>query len=166
MIRGAGRDAEMGAEVRSPGWMKLLLILSLTANLLVIGVIAGYELRGDGQRGGGTDRAVGWILEMVPEARRGMAEAHFAAVRAEIDTAGGDRAALMDGVLAAIRAEPYDPAAVQAAMAAYGDSRSERWEVLRERMASLLARLSPEERAAFAANFEERMNRWRERRSD
>jgi uncharacterized membrane protein len=150
-------------QVRSPGWMKLLLILSLTANLLVIGVIAGYELRGE-RRSAGTDRAVGWILDLVPEERRGMAEAHFAAARAKIDTADGDRAALMDGVLAAIRAEPYDPAAVQAAMAAYGDSRSERWEVLRERMASLLARLSPEERAAFAASFEERMNRWRERR--
>jgi uncharacterized membrane protein len=158
-------SADAPPRARSPGWMKLLLILSLTANLLVIGVIAGYELRGEGRQGG-TDRAVGWILEMVPEERRGMAEAHFAQVRTVIDTADGDRAQLMDGVVAAIRAEPYDPAAVQAAMAAYGASRSDRWEVLRERMASLLARLSPEERAAFADNFEERMNRWRERRRD
>ena len=151
------------AQARSPGWMKLLLILSLTANLLVIGVVAGYELRDDRRRGG-TDRAVGWILEMVPDERRDMAEAHFAEARAAIDAAEGDRGALMDAVLAAIRAEPYQPAAVQAAMAAYGDSRSERWEVLRERMATLLARLTPDERAAFADNFEERMKRWRERR--
>ena len=158
-------NADAPPQVRSPGWMKLLLILSLTANLLVIGVIAGYELRGEGRRGG-TDRAVGWIVEMLPEERRGMAEAHFAEARAAIDTAEGSRAALTDRVLAAIRANPYDAAAVQAAMAAYGDSRSERWEVLRERMASLLARLTPEERAAFAHSFEERMNRWRERRRD
>jgi uncharacterized membrane protein len=158
-------SAEADRQVRSPGWIKLLLILSLTANLLVIGVVAGYELRDDGRRGG-TDRAVGWIVDMVPEERRDMAEAHFAEARAAIDTADGDRAALMDGVLSAIRAEPYDPAAVRAAMAAYGNSRSERWEVLRERMASLLARLTPEERATFADNFEERMNRWRERRGD
>jgi uncharacterized membrane protein len=158
-------SADAPLQVRSPGWMKLLLILSLTANLLVIGVIAGYELRGDGRRGG-TERAVGWIVEMVPEERRGMAEAHFADARAAIDAADGDRGALMDGVLAAIRAEPFRPAAVQAAMAAYGDSRSQRWEVLRERTASLLAELTPEERAAFADNFEERMNRWRERRRD
>ena len=157
-------SADAPVRTRSPGWMKLLLILSLTANLLVIGVIAGYELRGEDRRGG--DRAIGWILEMVPEERRDMAEAHFAEARAAMDAAGGERAALMDAVLAAIRAEPYQPAAVQTAMAAYGDSRSQRWQVLRERMATLLARLTPDERATFADRFEERMNRWRERRRD
>jgi uncharacterized membrane protein len=157
-------SAHAPARVRSPGWMKLLLILSLTANVLVIGVVAGYELRDDRPRGG--DRAVGWILEMVPDDRRGMAEAHFAEARELMETTEGDRGALMDAVLAAIRAEPYQPSAVQAAMAAYGDSRSQRWQVLRERMATLLARLSPEERADFADNFEERMNRWRDHRRD
>ncbi len=152
------------AGARSPGWMKLLLILSLTANLLVIGLVAGRELRGDEPRGG-TERAVGWILDLVPDDRRAMAEAHFADVRARTGAADADRGALMDGIVAAIRAEPYEPAAVRAAMAAYGDSRAQRWEVLRERTASLLAGFTPEERAAFADNFEERMNRWRQRRS-
>jgi Spy/CpxP family protein refolding chaperone len=142
----------------SPAWLKLLLILSLTANLLVIGIIAGRELRQDGRRGG-----VGWILDLVPEERRELAEAHFAEARALFE-ADDDRGALMDAVLAAIRAEPYDPSAVEAAMAAFGESRAERWKVVRERLSTLLAELTPAERAAFADNFEERMDRWRDRR--
>ena len=146
---------------RSPGWMKLLLILSLTANLLVIGVIAGHELRG---RGGGPGGAVDWIVGMVPEGRREMAQAHFAQVSPTLDAAEHDRGAQMDAVLAAIRAEPFQPSEVEAAMAVFGESRAERWAVLRERTASLLAQLTPEEREAFADRFEERMNRWRDRR--
>lgn len=149
----------------SPRWMKLLLALSLAANLLVIGVVAGRELRGDDRRGG-ADRAVGWILEMMPDGRRDMARAHFDEARPALEAADGDRGAEVAEILAAIRAEPYQPADVQAAMAAFGASRTERWEVLRERMATLLARLTPAERAAFADNFEERMNRWRNRRRD
>ncbi len=156
---------DASAAVRSPGWMKLLLILSLTANVLVIGLVAGRELRGDDRRGG-TERAVRSIVEMVPDDRRAMAEAHFADLGESIGAAEGDRGALMDGILAAIRADPYQPAAAQQAMAAYWASRSERWEVLRERTASLLAELTPEERAVFADNYEKRMNRWRERRRD
>ena len=152
------------AAVRSPGWMKLLLIGSLTANVLVVGVVAGHELRDDRRRG--MDRAVGRILDMVPEERRAMAEAHFAEARPALEAAEDDRGPLIDAVLAAIRATPYDPAAVRAAMAAYGESRSERWEVLRERTATLLAMLTPEERAAFADNYEEWTQRWRERRRD
>jgi hypothetical protein len=150
---------------RSPGWLKVLLILSLTANLLVIGVIAGRELRGEAGRGG-ADRAIGWIVEMMPETRREMAVAHFAQVEPALDSADGERGARVDAILAAIRAEPYEPSAVEAAMAAFGESRAGRWAVLRERLATLLAELTPAERAAFARRFEERMDRWRERRQN
>ena len=146
----------------SPVWLKLLLVLSLTANLLVIGVIAGYELRDDRRRGGG----VGWLLDLVPEERRQLAEAHFAEARAMIEASDGDRGAQMDAVLAAIRAEPYEPAAVEAAMAAFGESRAKRWRVLRERLSTLLEQLTPAERAAFADNFEERVKRWQDRRRE
>ncbi len=144
--------------------MKLLLVLSLTANLVVVGIIAGRELREDDRRG--SSRAVTWILDMVPEDRRAMAEAHFAEARAKLDTPDDDRGADLAVVLAAIRAEPYDPAELQSAMAALGASRAERWAVLRERLASLLGQFTPAERAAFAENFEDRMNRWRKRRSE
>ncbi|HEU4534498.1 MAG TPA: hypothetical protein VFS00_10285, partial [Polyangiaceae bacterium] len=116
--------------------------------------------------GGAPGRAVDWIVGMVPEGRRAMAEAHFAQVTTTLDAADRDRGAQMDAVLAAIRAEPFRPAEVEAAMAVFGESRAERWAVLRERMASLLAQLTPDERAAFADRFEERMNRWRDRRRE
>lgn len=155
---------ETPAGPRSPRWMKLLLVLSLTANLLVIGVIAGRELRPDHRRG--ADRAVGWILDLVPEDRRAMAEAHFAGALAEVDAAERDRAEDARAVIAAIRAEPYDPASVQAAMASYGAARAERWSILRQRMATLLSEFTPAERAAFADRMEERMSRWQKRRRD
>lgn len=148
----------------SPRWMKPLLILSLTANLVVIGFVIGQELRGDGRRG--ADRAVAWVLDMVPEDRRAMAEAHFAEALPALDAPNDDRGANVAMVLAAIRAEPYQPSELQAAMAKFGASRAERWAVLRERLSTLLTQFTPEERAAFAHNFEERMNRWRKRRND
>ena len=157
--------ADAPARRHSPVWVKLLLTFSLTANLLVIGLIAGRELRGD-ERRGGADRAIGRIIEMMPEARRDMAEAHFAEARAALEAAEGDRGADAAAILAAIRAELYRPAEVEAAMAAFGASRARRWEVLRERIATLLGMLTPAERAVFADNFEERMNRWREGRRD
>lgn len=152
------------ALARSPRWMRLLLVMSLTANLLVIGVVAGHELRRDHPRG--ADRAVGWILELVPEGRRAMAEAHFAEALAQVDAADRERAGDAAAVLAAIRAEPFEPAAVQSAMAGYGAARAERWAILRERMASMLAEFTPAERAAFADRLQDRMSRWRKRRGD
>jgi Spy/CpxP family protein refolding chaperone len=143
--------------------MKLLLTLSLTANLLVVGLVAGRELRGDDRRGG-TDRAVARMVEMLPEERRAMAEAHFAEAAEALAEAEGGRGAEVAAIIAAITAEPYRPDALESAMAAFGASRAQRWEVLRERITTLLARLTPAERAAFAENFEDRMNRWRERR--
>jgi uncharacterized membrane protein len=157
--------SEAPAWQRVPGWLKLLLIVSLTANLVVIGVVAGYELRGDDRRRGSSD-IVAWVVEMLPEERRAAAEAHLALAQEAFDAADSDRGTRIDAVLAALRAEPYDPAAVEAAMAEFGASRRERWAVFRERLASLLDQLTPEERAAFADRFDERMSRWRERRSN
>lgn len=150
--------------LRSPAWMKLLLILSLTANLVVIGVVAGHALRHDKRRDG-QHRAVEWILRLVPEDRRALAEAHFAEAQAALEAAD-DAGPQVAAILAAIRAEPYDPSAVEVAMAGYGSVRAERWAVLRERIATLLAQLTPEERVGFADRLQERMERWRERRRD
>jgi uncharacterized membrane protein len=164
----AAMSTDAPAPAPSPRWMKLLLVLSLTANLLVIGVIAGHELRRDDRRG--ASRTVGWILELVPEERRAMSEAHFAAALADLETAERDRSTEAAAVIAAIRAEPYDAAAVQSAMADYGASRAEdrakRWTLLRERLSTLLAEFTPAERAAFADGLDERMDRWRKRRGN
>lgn len=155
-------DAPAGR--RSPRWMKVLLVLSLTANLLVVGIIAGHALRADHRRG--ADRAVGRILDLVPEDRRAMAEAHFAGALAEVDAAERDRSDDARAVVAAIKAEPYEAGAVEAAMTGYDASRAERWAILRERMATLLAEFTPAERAAFAERLEDRMTRWQKRRGD
>ena len=94
-----------------------------------------------------------------------MAKAHFADALSQVD-AEDDRDATTASLLAAIRAEPYDPAAVQSAMAGYGEARAQRWAVLRERLATLLAQFTPAERDAFADRLQDRMEHWRERRGD
>ena len=143
-----------------PGWMKLLLIVSLAANLAVAGLVIGHAFRPNEERGGGRgpDRTIGWIVEMMPEERREFALNHFAGAREEIAAARANRGALLAAVVAAIRAEPFDPAGLDAALDALFDRRATGRSVVRERMVTLLAQLTPAERDAFAARFAARMD--------
>lgn len=141
-----------------PGWIKILLTASLAGNLVVVGLVIGHEFREAPREVRGGDRVIDSLVAMVPEERRELAIAHFAEARERLDAAARDRSGRLAVVLAAIRAEPYDPAALEAALGEMFD-RSGRRTILRERLSTLLARLDPAEREVFAERFEERLGR-------
>ena len=131
-----------------PAWVKLIMVLSLAGNFAVLGVLIGHGLREPEHRGRGA-RSIDWIIGMVPEQRREFAMAYFAEARDQIEAAYVDRGPEIDAVLAAIRAEPYHPAALNSALNEMLDRRPRSRAIVRERLLSLLAEFTPAERDVF-----------------
>lgn len=150
-------------------WTTPLLILSLTANLLVIGVIVGWLLSPHGPRAHSRDHAWatrGFVAEpfvraFSEEDRRAMftriaRDRPFRDVR-------GDFAARIPGLLDAIRADPFDPAAISDVFDAQRSDLAARQRAGESLLLERLSEMTPEERAAYADRLEERFTRVKRR---
>jgi uncharacterized membrane protein len=145
---------------RRTRWLKIALVVSLALNLAVAGLVAGAALKGRPDPG----RDGLWpYSRALPEPYRGDLMRALRASRrdwiADREALGSTRAELA----AALVAEPFDADAVADLLARQRD----RFTALADRGAALLvaqiARMSPEERRAYAAELER--PRGRERRS-
>ncbi len=151
---------------RTRGWVKAVLALSLALNLVILGLVGGAFLRGDRPGGGDRDFGLGPLADALSrEDRRALREAFAAAFPEASDT----RAALrgdFSALLAALRAEPLDPAALDAAFAAIAARNADLLERGRSVIADYLKAMGPEARAAFADRLEralargDRRDRW------
>lgn len=145
---------EIATRSRCPGWVKLLLILSLAVNLVVAGVVIGHKFRGDHKRDRrGGDRVTEWIIDMVPEERREFARGQLSDLPNRLESERAARMAQLPEIVAAMTAEPFDPAALETALTAMSDRH-----VLRQSVISLLEALTPAERAEFAESFSKKLN--------
>ena len=150
-----------------PRWPKVLLAISLVFNLLIVGAIIGANLRHeqDARRYPPPDpemtRALGVapLFDTLPrEVRREIG----VRLRAEMGGLRPDRAALeaeFFAVLAVLRAEPFDPAALASTLEAQQARVANRVAAGRDVFIDALARMSPAERAAFADRLEDRVRR-------
>ncbi len=150
----------------APRWMKIVLALSLAANLAVVGLVAGAALKagGEGGRPGmARDLAFGPYSEaLTGEQRRAL----WRGMMADAPDRGQMRAefrADLDAVVASLRAEPFDAAAFRAALAQQNARLAARVTAGREGLADLVAGMSVAERLAFADRLEARLH---ERRRD
>jgi len=153
-------DPETNPRPRPAGGWRWLLVVSLAINLAIAGLFAGWVITG--RAGGpphGFDLAIGpfaraldredrrWIMRELTEGR----EAHQ-------PRAPSDRAADRQAVVAAVSADPFDPAALSRAM----DEMRERGDALQEATQSALvariAAMTPDQRAAFAARLAEELD--------
>lgn len=145
--------------------LKIALAVSVALNLAVAGLVGGIALHGGpGQHGRMMVRDMGFGPfddALLPEDRDSL--------RASIQARSGDiRAArqLMqaDGlaVLAALKAEPFDPAALGRALDAQADHLGERLEFGSVMIRDYLLALPAEARLAFADRLEQRMRRGRD----
>lgn len=147
-------------------WPKLLLAASLTVNLLVAGIVFGavlHDRRDHGSKPPPTRDA----------ARTGGFTPFFDAMprdaRRQMETAlrdrGGlepDRAALAEefrDLIAALRGEPFDPAALDAVLLAQHQRLSDRVLAGREVLVEQVTAMSAGERAEFADALEARFQR-------
>jgi uncharacterized membrane protein len=152
-------------------WPTVLLALSLTMNLAVIGLIAGAHLRDDRdtRRFPPPDRTIlsesGFrpFFEAMPrDARMRLGTA----LRAQSGQLRPDRAVLaveLRDMIAVMRAVPYDPAALEALLTAQHDRVQARFVAGREILSEQIAAMTPAERRNFADRLEQRFARALER---
>ena len=158
---------------QAPGWMKLLLILSLSVNVAIAGLIGGSAIRhwqqgvasGKWQNEPGLDRRQTRILRMVPDARRAEARAILLARQDEYKTARETMRVTQQALIEAIRQEPLDPDRLAAALAERRQASGRMWGIGYEQMAEIVHRLDAAERAELAKRLEERTRRWMKRQS-
>jgi hypothetical protein len=151
---------------QSPGWMKLLLIVSLSVTVAVVGLVGGNAVRhwhggsyhSKWQTEPGLDRRQSRVLHMVPDARRDEARTILLARQDEYSAARVSMMAAQQALVEAIRQEPLD-----AALAERRAASSSMWNIGYEQMAEIARRLSAPERAEMANRLEERTKRWMER---
>jgi uncharacterized membrane protein len=156
---------------QAPGWMKLLLILSLSVNVAIAGLIGGNAIRHwqQGSAGGkwqnepGLNRAQSRILRMVPDSRRDEARTILLARQGEYETAREAMRAAQQALLEAIRQEPLDPERLAAALAERRKASGRMWGIGYEQMAEIVLRLDAAERVEMAKRLERRTRRWMER---
>lgn len=136
--------------------MKIALILSLTLNLLILGMMGGAMLAHGGRDDPRRVRDVGfgpYTEALSGEDRKALREAF---VKAAPDFRAGREEARADvaRLATAIRAEPYDRAAVEAVMASQVARIEERLQLGRGLILDRLDAMGPEARAALAGRIE------------
>jgi uncharacterized membrane protein len=137
-------------------WVKVVLALSLALNLAILGLAAGAWMR-DGPRGRGDlprDLSFGpFSAALSKDDRRALRSALMD--RAPEFRAGRQAAkAEFEALLTALRADPFDPAALELALAAIEKRNADRLAVGRTLIEERILQLSGEDRAAFADRLE------------
>lgn len=149
------------------GWVKAVLVGSLALNLLVAGLAVGAFLHGPpGHTPRDRDPALPFTRAFDEDQRRDLRRALHAEFRQRREDGSG----LIEDyqqALTVLRAEPFDPEALRAALEAQGaraDMRRVRGQAI---LAQMLGNMSPEARRAYADRLEhelqdilDRRERW------
>ena len=134
--------------------LKIAFAISLALNLAVAGLAVGAWLRGGPGHGMPRDLGFGPFTEALsPEDHHALKEA----IRADLPAfrAGREAAkAEFDTLLTALRAEPFDLAAVNTAMSAIVDRNAERLAKGQDLLAARIKAMSPADRLACADRLE------------
>lgn len=136
--------------------MKIALILSLTLNLLGLGIVGGAMFAHGGPDGPHGVRDIGfgpYTEALSDDDRRALREA-FLKAAPDFRKGREEARADIEALAAAIRAEPYDRAAVEAVMGDQAERIEKRLELGRGLLLDRLDAMGPEARAALADRIE------------
>lgn len=142
----------------SRGW-RVVLAVSLALNLGVAGIIGGMILHGGPGRHGDMVRELGFgpfTEAMRPEDRAAL-RARFLQKAPDLRAERQEMQADAGALLAALRATPFDAAALEQAMQTQTQHLADRLDLGRALLQEFLVSLSPEARFAFADRLEERL---------
>ena len=151
-------DAPQTAIRRTPLWIKILLAVSLALNLAVVGLVAGFAMRG-GPMAGRTP-AIGYAMPYVLALPHDMRRDVFGAVRQ--DKSYPNRRARREEyrrMISALRATPFDAAAVEAILARQAEGASRVQSAAQAAWLKAVARLSDEERMTYTKRMEDALER-------
>ncbi|MGA0540925.1 periplasmic heavy metal sensor [Neotabrizicola sp. VNH66] len=151
---------------RTRGWVKALLAVSLALNLAVGGVVAGSYLRNGGPPRAERDIGLGPLAEALTREDWKALRGAFLDRHPDLKKGPEVLRADFDAVLAALRAEPFDPAAVDAALLTVKLRNEARLNSAREVIADYIKGLTPEARAVIADRLEKVLARGRKKDKD
>lgn len=155
-------DVSPMAPAPAPASKKLraALAVSVALNLGVLGVIAGAMLHGGGMWGAHTEvRALGFgpFTEALDRSQRDALRKAVFAKAPEFRNARKAMRADAAAVVAALRAEPFDPAALSTIMAAQQQRLVGQLQLGQDLLRDLLVAMTPEARLAFADRLDARL---------
>lgn len=147
--------------------VRILLFVSLALNLVIIGVVGGAILnfsRGeDHPRMVSRELGLGpYLMALEPDQRKMLDEAAYSQKQQLRDGRVKWRKSYQE-TLSAIRAEPFDPERLRAAMAEQAELATRSREVGLDIMVRQIEMMPAAERAAFADRLESRSNKWKKR---
>ncbi|WP_306115499.1 MULTISPECIES: periplasmic heavy metal sensor [unclassified Roseovarius] len=143
-------------------WLRVLLVVSLAMNLLVVGALIGALVTWSNWRshhpsrlamaGGPLTRA------LAPEDRRAIGKEMRKAHRKEKGNRARHHGELM-GLVADLKAEPFDPEAVEQRLARHRKSFDDRLGLGLELLTARLTQMTAEDRAAYADRLQDVLTR-------
>ena len=139
--------------------VKIALAVSVALNLAVAGLAAGAFLRDGPHRGMPRDMSFGPFSEALDDADRKSIRQALMERMGEFREQRQAAKAEFEALLVALRADPFDPAAMQAALSAIEARNSQRLELGRSLIEARLTEMSPEARKAFADRLEKALRR-------
>ncbi|MEM0922017.1 MAG: hypothetical protein AAGI13_03175 [Pseudomonadota bacterium] len=148
----------MRVEREQPGcpvWVKLLMVASLTLNLVVVGLVVGQELRAH------ADPVRDWVMIMVPEDKHLEAEEIIARYRTQLVNLESSRNTVRAGLFDIMRAEEFQAAALTTTLANDRDISGQRRKLRHAMLVDVMALLSHEERLRGAEILQRRQERRR-----
>lgn len=144
---------------RHRNWLRIALVASLAVNLAVGGMVAGAVLRRGVPLRAECDAGLGPIADAMTRGdRRQLRDALVARYR----ELGADGAALSgdyDLLLESLRAEPFAPAAVDAALVSLAARNADRLEAARAILSGYVGGLTPEARILLADRLDKVLSR-------
>lgn len=151
---------------RAPNWMKAALVVSLSINLAVLGVVGGAALRQQDPALDGLDRRQTRIVALMPESRRAEAAAALRAQAAQVQSVKGALEAADSALLESMRSEPFAPDRLATALANRREAQTELTTLTHSQLVALTAKMTETERRELAERMDAAARRWAERRRE
>lgn len=148
---------------KRPRWPYLLLFVSLAANLLVAGILAGWLISPGGPQRSDFGQARGLVgepfLRALPDSERRAIMRDAIKEAPRIRESRESLRARVDAFLAAIRAEPYDPETVEILLKEQRDVALRRQDIGERLLLNRLEAMNSEQRAAYADALQRTLRR-------
>ena len=141
----------MNADARTgcPRWVKIILLMSMTVNFVVAGVLIGNYVRSKPYTDGS------WMLMLVPEAKRPAAQEMIAKRRPQTKEIRLNRQENRRAFISKMTAEEFDAKALAATLAQQRELSERQRALIHEQLIELLSLLSPQERVDAARRMQE-----------
>lgn len=150
-------------------WGRIILVLSLALNLLVVGLVFGAHISGEGGRKDLTDTA-GRHLGLGPYLKALPGEDRRLVIQAARGAGGSDKDVRkrlkqgFDEIVDAIVAEPFDREAIEALIVGQREHVTQRLAVGQKALLDRVEAMTAEERAAYAKELAKTIKRGPRRR--